>query len=209
MHLYQRLVWGTPSPVADVTGLEELEDLVKTPGFSFRVLETPGHSKDHISLFEASRRWLFSGDTFVGGRDDAWTPESEMFGLISSLRTFGALRPERMFPGNGNVRRTPLPEIHQKIRQLTRLTQEVRKLEAASLTTSEIAACLFEHEPRITFWTQGHYSTANLVEACRSYNAIFSPMESFEHEGSDADFPFWDGPNILGMRGYRPGQTAD
>lgn len=179
LQFYQRLIWGTPDPVEEVCGLDEVDNVIKTPGFTFRVLETPGHTRDHISLFEASRRWLFCGDTFVGGREKAWTQESELFGLVSSLRTLGTLRPERMFPGNGNVRRTPLPEIHQKIRQLIQLTQEVGKLESVGLSTGEIVACLFKEEPRITFWTRGHYSATNLVEACRSYNTIFSPIDEF------------------------------
>lgn len=197
LQLYQRLVWGTPNPIDDICGLDDLDNVVKTPGFTFRVLETPGHTKDHVSLFEASRRWLFCGDTFVGGRDDAWMPEVEMFGIVSSLRSFASLRPERMFPGSGNVRRTPLPEIHQKIRQLVKLAQEVGKLESVGLTTPEIVACLFKEEPRITFWTSGHYSTANLVEACRSYNAVFSPIELLDSEanGSDASYPGSHGDN--------------
>lgn len=189
LKLYQRLIWGTPPAVEEVTGFDAIANVVKTPDFTFRVLESPGHTREHVSFFEPNRRWLFCGDTFVGGKEDAWTPESEMFGVVSSLRTFASLRPERMFPGSGNVRRTPLPEIHQKIRHLIKLTQEVGKLESVGLTTPEIVACLFKEEPRITFWTRGHYSSTNLIEACRAYNAIFAPVGGVGKANSDLGAP--------------------
>lgn len=176
LQFYRRIAWGTPKPVSNVQALEELDDVVQTPNYTLRVIETPGHSRDHVSFFEPNQRWLFCGDAFIGGQDEAWTSETEMFSTISSLRTLASLRPERLFPGSGNVRRTPLPEIHQKILYLIKLTREVRKLDFAGMDTAEIAACLFDGEPRITFWTRGHFSAAHLVRACRSYNSIFSDV---------------------------------
>ncbi|MEM7132629.1 MAG: MBL fold metallo-hydrolase [Chloroflexota bacterium] len=177
LQLYRRLVWGTPEAITGVRSLDDLSDLVRTSKYTLRVVETPGHTREHVSLFEPNQRWLFCGDAFIGGKDEAWSPEPEMFGIVSSLRTLASLKPERLFPGSGNVRRTPLPEIHQKIRQLIQLTQEVGKLEAQGLTVSEIVATLFKEEPRITFWSRGHFSATNLVEACRSYNAIFAQID--------------------------------
>lgn len=182
LQFYRRLIWGTPEPFEDVLSYDDINNLVETPEFTFRIIETPGHSRGHISLFEPNMRWLFSGDAFNAGPELAWTQEAEMFGTISSLRTLAGLRPERLFPGSGNVRRTPLPELHQKIRQLIKLTQEVGKLESIGMTTSEIAACLIKEEPRITFWTRGHYSSLHLVNACRSYNSIFSIPDKPEVE---------------------------
>ena len=187
LQLYRRLVWGTPKPIEGVHSLDELDDTVRTPNYKLRVVETPGHTRDHVSFFEPNQRWLFCGDAFIGGQERAWNLESEMFGTISSLRTLASLRPERMFPGSGNVRRTPLPEIHQKIRQLIQLTQEVGKLESAGMSVSEITACLFPEEPRITFWSRGHFSATNLVEACRSYNAIFAHIDDSDFGTSDLD----------------------
>lgn len=172
--LYRRLIWGVPRPVQ---GVEPLEMRVRTHEFSFRVVETPGHSRDHVCLFETKQRWLFSADAFIGGQERAWTPEFEMFGVISSLRTLAALRPQKMFPGSGRVRRTPLPELHGKIGQLLGLCRDVAQLDELGLPTSEIVRRLLGGEPRIRFWTQGHFSGANLIEACRRYNAIFDPEE--------------------------------
>lgn len=175
MQLYRRVVWGTPKPVADVHLLDELDNVVRTPAYTFRVIETPGHSYDHISLFEPNQRWLFCGDAFIGGRDHAWSRDADLFGVLSSLRTLTCLHPERLFPGSGNVRRTPLPELHNKIGSLTCLCREVARLDASGLSVDEIVIGLFKGESSFRFWTGGHFSAANLVEACRSYNALITP----------------------------------
>lgn len=177
LQMYRRLVWGTPASVDSVCSLDEVENRIETGAYSFRVVETPGHSRDHISLFEPEHRWLFSGDTYIGGEDKAWTPESDMFGVISSLRTLATLHPERLFPGSGPVCRTPLPDIHQKIRQLSDLAREVNHLAQVGLTVPEIVSYLFAEEPRIHFWTRGHYSAVHLVEACREYNTLFDSVD--------------------------------
>lgn len=177
---YRRLMWGTPEPCAGVCSLDDVDDRIATREFVLRAIETPGHSRDHVAYFEPRYRWLFSGDAFIGGRDVAWAPEFDMFALVSSLRTMASLRPERMFPGSGSIRRTPLPDLHGKIGALIQLAQEVDRLEGSGCSTPEMVEMLFHGEPRIKFWTMGHFSAANLVEACRSYNAIVKPLDT-EH----------------------------
>lgn len=175
LQLYRKLLWGAPKATPDVVALDEVDNQIRTPAHLFRVVETPGHTVDHISLFEPYQRWLFCGDAYMGGKDEVWTPEFNMFGVVSSLRTLASLRPEKLFPGSGSVQRTPLPELHQKIRQLVALAREVARLEIIGLSSQEIVACLFKEESRLAFLTRGHFSALNLVEACRAYNAIFSP----------------------------------
>jgi glyoxylase-like metal-dependent hydrolase (beta-lactamase superfamily II) len=175
MQWYRRLLWGVPEGVEGVQSLDCVDDRVTAGEFTLRAIETPGHSRDHVSYFEPRYRWLFCGDAFIGGRDVAWTPEFDLFGVISSLRTLASLRPERLFPGSGTVRRTPLPELHGKISALVQLAQEVDRLERSGGTTETIVATLFGGEPRLKTWSLGHFSAAHLVEACRSYNAVLAP----------------------------------
>lgn len=177
MQLYRRMLWGVPAPISGVTTLDEANNVLHTDQYTFRVIETPGHTVDHIALFEPTHRWIFSGDTFTYGREETWVPEADLFGVISSLRTLDSLHPERLFASDGRVSRTPRPELHQKIGELIRLTREVAKYDAAGLNVTEMATRLFGKEPLIHFWSLGHCSVANLIEACRSYNALFAPLD--------------------------------
>jgi glyoxylase-like metal-dependent hydrolase (beta-lactamase superfamily II) len=195
MQVYRRVVWGMPQAVTAARSLDELDNLVRTSAYTFRVVETPGHSRDHISLFEPTQRWLFCGDAFIGGQDRSWARDFDLFGVLSSLRTLASLRPERMFPGSGTVRRTPVPDIHEKIGQLTRLSQEVARLDATGMSVGEMAASLLKGETSFRFWTGGHYSAANLVEACRSYNALVAPAGGLAVAGDVTDPPRAERPD--------------
>lgn len=182
--LYRRFLWGVPTPFTNVLTLDAIDNVIRSSNYRFRVIETPGHTPDHISLFEPTQRWVFCSDAFVYGRDEAWAPEADLFGVISSLRTLASLHPERLFGGDGRVSRTPLPELHEKIGDLVKLTREVARLEAAGVRVPEMVARLFPSESVLQFWTMGHYSATHLVEACRSYNAIFSPFAHTEHSAT-------------------------
>lgn len=175
--LYRRLVWGQPEPCHVAISLDQVDNLIRTPNYQFRAIETPGHTADHIALFEPRQRWLFSGDVFVHSQSSAWAREADLFGVVSSLRTLAELRPERLFPSDGRISRTPLPELHGKIGHWLQVTHEVARLDALGLSKAEIVLRLFQKEPPLYFWTAGHYSAANLVDACRSYNALFTQMD--------------------------------
>lgn len=175
MQLYRRLIWGAPQPVEGVIPLDEVEDEIRTPSYRFRAIETPGHSRDHVVYFEPRQRWVFSGDVFLSGHDRIWASEFDLFGVIASLQTLASLEPERLFSGSGQVRRTPTLDILDKINYLRQLAGQVGALTTQGKDPATIAQELFPTEAHASFWTQGHFSAVKLVEACLSYNTIFSP----------------------------------
>ncbi|MCK4316124.1 MAG: MBL fold metallo-hydrolase, partial [Anaerolineae bacterium] len=69
LHLYRRVMWGWPEP----SRAQSVSDgeVIGTERHRFQVIYTPGHSPDHICLYEPDQGWLFTGDLFVGGRDRA------------------------------------------------------------------------------------------------------------------------------------------
>ena len=186
---YRKLVWGRPQPCLAAVSLDTVNNQIRTPSYTLRTVETPGHTPDHIALFEPSQRWLFSGDGFVYSQHNAWAAEADLFGVICSLRTLADLRPERLFPSDGRISRTPLPELHGKIGQLLQLTREVARLDALGLTKEEMVLRLFRKEPPLYFWTMGAYSAANLIDACRSYNALFTQLDAHAPSGAHSDLP--------------------
>lgn len=176
LQLYRRILWGKPQPwIGPVTILEEVDDRIVTSAYTFRIIETPGHTPDHIALFEPNQRWLFSGDVYLHGQDSAWIADADLFGVLCSLRTLASLHPERLFAADGRISRTPLPELHGKIGLLVQYARDVARMDALGLTADEMALRLFQKEAPIAFWTRGHYSSLHLIAACRSYNALFMP----------------------------------
>ena len=59
LHLYQRIMWGWPQP-SRAHPLED-GDTVETDRFRFQVVYTPGHTDDHICLYEPDEGWILWG----------------------------------------------------------------------------------------------------------------------------------------------------
>ena len=67
-----------------------------------QVVETPGHSADHLSFLLLPQRWLFTGDLVLGsGSSAVLHPDGRVGDYIGSIRKLEALRPARQFPGHG------------------------------------------------------------------------------------------------------------
>ncbi len=58
----ERKTWGANTAVS---GIQPVDKTIETNRYKFHVVHTPGHSEDHICLYEPNQGWLFSGDLYV------------------------------------------------------------------------------------------------------------------------------------------------
>jgi len=162
LQLYRRIIWGLPLSSQG----SQIGDIVETGRYSFQVIPTPGHSEDHISLYEPRQGWLFTGDAYIGGLDKALQADSDIYAVISSLKRLSALSAKRLFQGSGTVRDHPQEAIEKKAEYLEELGEKVWQLHSQDLSPKEIRDRLLGRELPIAYWTLGHFSGLNLV---RSY----------------------------------------
>jgi glyoxylase-like metal-dependent hydrolase (beta-lactamase superfamily II) len=159
---YQRVMWGHPKAcTASAVG-----DTVETEHHTFNVIWTPGHSADHICLYEPHNGWLFTGDTYVGGKDKALRADYNIWQIMESLKTLSALDSSILFPGSGTVRTNPKQDLLEKIEYLEETGSKVLALHKQGWTRRRIRQKLFGPEMSIAYYTLGHFSGRNLV---RSY----------------------------------------
>src|SRR5215510_14389534 len=91
--LYHRVAWGRPRPVR----AEALGSQVASRSLRFEVVPTPGHSVDHVCLFEPERGWLFTGDLFLAERLRYLRNDEDLAALIDSLRRVTRLPVREVF----------------------------------------------------------------------------------------------------------------
>jgi len=138
---------------------------VETKNHRFEVIHTPGHSPDHICLYEPKEGWLFSGDLFVGGQDRALRHDCNIWLIIASLEKVAEMDICILFPGSGNIRKTPHNEIIRKIEYLKELGERILALYCQGLSYVQIRRKLLGHEIAIAYVTLGHFNGKNLIRS--------------------------------------------
>lgn len=159
--LYRRVAWGVPAPAAS----EELGEWVETPRFRLRVVHTPGHSEDSISLYARERGWLFSGDLYLAPRLKYLRADEDIHAMLDSLRRVTALEFDTLFcQHRGRVENGPAL-LRYKLEFLTELGERIRELHARGLPEPQIARALPGRDLVWRIWTSGHFSKNNFVRA--------------------------------------------
>jgi glyoxylase-like metal-dependent hydrolase (beta-lactamase superfamily II) len=161
LHPYQKIMWGRPEPSHG----QPIGETVETEEHRFEVIHTPGHSPDHICLFEPDKGLLFTGDAFIGGQDKALRADYDIWQITASLKKLLALSPGTMFTGSGTVKENSADELQRKIDYLEETGMRVRALREKGLTYRRIQRELFGSEMPIAYYTLGHFSGKHLVRS--------------------------------------------
>lgn len=132
--------------------------------FNFEAIHTPGHSPDHLCLYEPGRQFLFSGDHIlpdsvphVGLHPQSG--DNPLGDYLASLQAVGSLKVKFVFPGHGSV----FNGLNLRVEEIGR-AHEQRKRDVLNTvrndlkTAYQIAAELF--------WNDGHGEVAFRNLAC-------------------------------------------
>jgi glyoxylase-like metal-dependent hydrolase (beta-lactamase superfamily II) len=111
-----------------------------------QVVHTPGHAPDHVALWHAESRTLFSGDLVVSGTTVV-IPASmggSLAEYLQSLQRVLALAPLRLMPAHGDPIDDPVTLIEQYIQhRRQRDTQVLAAVRAGFHTAEDIVAHVY------------------------------------------------------------------
>lgn len=158
---YQAVMWGYP----EASSAAPIPDTIQTVHHQFNVLYTPGHSPDHICLHEPHEGWLFSGDTYIGGKDRALRADYNIWQIIASLKKLSELDINLIFTGSGNVRKNGSTALKEKIAYLESMGEQTLQLHRRGLSYRQIRRKLFGREMLLAYVTLGHFSGKHLVRS--------------------------------------------
>lgn len=129
------------------------------------MIPTPGHSDDHICLYEPNEGWLFSGDLFIGVHLRYLRDDEDIYSELDSLKKIASLEPKRMFCSFSGMIDRPKDAIHHKIDYLENLKNDIEKGLRQGLSPQEIRRKLLGGGDRFRFVTGGQISKQNLINA--------------------------------------------
>jgi glyoxylase-like metal-dependent hydrolase (beta-lactamase superfamily II) len=156
---YQRVLWGWP----EKSPSEPLGEWVQTDRHRFQVIPTPGHSVDHVCLYEPNEGWLFCGDAYVGGKDRGLRLGYDIWGIIASLKKLAQLDISLIFTGSGSLVENPAQALAEKIDYLQYKGKMVREYHRRGFNVRQIRKMVFGGHQAIYYFTQGNFSGEYLV----------------------------------------------
>lgn len=178
IRLYRRFVWGTPP------GWEMIpvEHEVRAKHYQFLVIHTPGHSDDHICLYEPNEGWLFSGDLFLDAEVRYTREDEDIHALLDSLKRVAALKLRKLFCSFSGVIEKPREALQKKIEFLESIREGVEEGVRQGFTPKEIQKRLLGPGDRFRWITAGQISKKNTIQAFlkKSQSSPFDERERGE-----------------------------
>jgi endoribonuclease LACTB2 len=155
---YRRVVWGWTKRLE-----ERIEPFDPAP---LAMVEAPGHSPDHLVVWDAERRILVSGDLFLGvkvrvAHEDDESPRA----LVASLRRAAALEPRLLLDAHRGPIGDAAAQLRAKADWNSELIGRIEALHAGGAEAPEIVRRLFGGESLVGVASGGEYSRRGFVRA--------------------------------------------
>ncbi len=147
---YRSVVWGrTPRLVAPLTGFDPCP---------LQVLPTPGHSPDHLVVWDAEREVVASGDLFLGVKVRVAHHDESPASLLESLRRVAALRPRLLLDAHRGPLTNATALLLAKIAWMDDTIGTVTALAAGGWSEREITRRVVGREALVGWMSAGEYS---------------------------------------------------
>jgi glyoxylase-like metal-dependent hydrolase (beta-lactamase superfamily II) len=155
--LYRHVVWGqTPRLTA------ARRDFDAAP---LELIPLPGHTADHIGVWDAERRILVSGDLFLGVKVRVAHPHEAPRALLGSLRAAAALEPRLLLDAHRGPLRDAATVLRAKIDWLEETIGAIEAGHARGEQPRTIARRVLGREELVGYVSGGEYSKVGFVEA--------------------------------------------
>ena len=136
---YRKMFWGERAPFE----AQPLGNTFKTPNYTWDIIHSPGHSHDHIVLYNREKKWLFGGDLYVQSRPRSLFAFESIPEIISSLRLILTYDFETYICSHAGIIPNGRRVIKDKLAYLEKIQQEVLSMHEKGKSNREIRKELF------------------------------------------------------------------
>lgn len=159
---YRELFSGRRLPFA----AKPYPEVIETPHHRFEAIDTPGHTPDHVCLYEPDRGWLFTGDLYITPYPKVFMKEESISAYIETLHKLNRLDYDTVFCGHNGIVPDGKEKLYQKLLYFIKIRDEVSRLHQAGYDDRTIVKKLFPESVRLERLSFGSFSRLNLVRSC-------------------------------------------
>lgn len=161
MLYYQRTFFDLPPSSL----CQPIGDFIEGRQYRFRVIHTPGHAPDHISLLEEENGWLFTGDLFRSVKVTHLRRNEDYALTMASLEHLLSYDFQTIFCSGGKVYEAGREKLREKIAWSKNLQESVLRMHREGNDPEAIRDRLLGAENLMKQFTEDDYSKLNMIEA--------------------------------------------
>lgn len=159
--LYRQAFWGRRQSF-------EAQPLGKTftsRNATWDVIETPGHTKDHLSFLNRETGQLFTGDLFVSPKIKVVLREESMPSRKHSIERVLKYDFDEIFCCHAGYVENGRQALIEKWENLSELEERILSLHKQGYTKKEIHSQIFDRTYPITFFSMGEWDSIHIVNS--------------------------------------------
>ncbi len=163
------LVWGIPEPCT-VKILPDINE-IKTSTSKFKLIRSPGHCNNLISIYQEETKILFSTDAMIDKNQSVIFNWENANLMLETFKKFENLKPKYLFSSNGNV--FSGVDLHHLINYWMDIKEKSAKLHSNGMKPKLIVKKIFGKESWLKVSTRGDMSRENLIRSLLNLPPIF------------------------------------
>jgi hypothetical protein len=163
------LTWGAHKPFK-ASPLKNPEH-IKTSKGNFKIIKSPGHCFNLISIFHEKKRVLFSTDAFINEKQNVIFNWENANIMMETFKKLIKLNPKNIFLEDGRIITTS--ELQELLDYWNFLKEESIKLHSQGLSPRKIVKKIFGKESWLKTATGGDMSRENLIRSLLELPPLF------------------------------------
>lgn len=159
--LYRRYFWGKRGPFK----AQPLGNTLHTPNKRWQVLEVPGHSFDHIALYDAEEGAMYTGDLFVTPKTKIIMRTENIHQIIRSLQLLLQYDFSTVYCGHAGVVENGRELVARKIQHLEELKEEVLELHRRGMNIRAINKKIYPKTAPLTYLSGKEWASEHIIRS--------------------------------------------
>jgi len=159
--VYRKMLWGDVAPFDS----KPYETTFQSANDRWRVIHTPGHTKDHVALLNELKGQLFTGDLYVAPKVKVVLIDENILDTLDSLKKIQQLDYDHLFCCHAGYVQKPKKMVQSKIDFLEDLQGKVLQLAKKGMDVHEITNTLFPNSYPIIKASNTEWSPLHIVRA--------------------------------------------
>ncbi len=159
--LYRKVFWGSRGPFH----AQALGKTFKSRTATWDVIETPGHSMDHVAFLNQETGQLFTGDLYCQEKTKVVLREENIITTIASLKKVLTYHFEDVFCSHAGYLKNGRDALQRKLAYLEELQGTVIQLHEEGHTPVEIRNQLFPKKYPIILFSSGEWDSLHMINA--------------------------------------------